>query len=153
MIPSERSARAARRGVGAHRSSRVLLRRRPGRRRPLHNPDVASLLVDRDDRLASGASQARRQRAQLIGPADVAAEQDHTGHTPLAQRVEDVVGRRRAGEAEDDELADLLRERELIDGCPTGARRPRHDERESDQHQESNSAQRATRLEARTAAA
>ena len=111
--PAQRGA--GRLGVGAHGARRRLLRRRRGRRRPRHDPDLAALLVDGDHRAPAGVAERAGQRAQLLGGDDVVAEQDRARRAPLPQRPEDVVGRCRAGEAQDDQLADLLAEREAVD--------------------------------------
>jgi hypothetical protein len=76
---------------------------------------VAALLVDGHDRVPARAAQAPRERAELRGVAHVAAEEDDPGGSPLAQRREDVRRSGRAREADHDELADLLLQREPVD--------------------------------------
>ena len=62
-----------------------------GRRRPRQDPDLAALLVDARRRAPAGPPQAPRERAQLLRPGDVVAEEDHAGRAAPAQRGADVV--------------------------------------------------------------
>ena len=120
MIPAARSATAAALASERTEPARGLLRRRGRRRRPGQDPDLAALLVDGHDGAPAGAAQPPRQRAQLIRRRDVVAEEDHTGRAPLAQRRADVGGRRGAGEAQHDQLPDLLAQREPVDRSARG---------------------------------
>ena len=90
------------------RAGRLLLRLRGNRRRPRDPPDRPSLLVDGDDRATAGLPQSPCERPHLVGRLDVPAEEDHARRPPVTQRIEHVGGRCRAGEAEHDQLADLL---------------------------------------------
>ncbi len=75
------------------------------------------------------SAQLPREPAQLRRVGDVVAEQDRARRAPLAQRLAHVARRRRAGEAQHDQLADLLAQAELVDrrrigsGGPAGGRR------------------------------
>ncbi len=50
----------------------------------------------------------------MTRPRDVAAEEDHAGDAALPQRLTYVLGRRRAGEAQYEQLSDLLLESQLV---------------------------------------
>ena len=104
-----------RRGLGAHGPRSQLLWRGSDRWRPRYATDLASLLVDGNDRSTTLPAKNAGEIAKLIPRRDVAAEQDHAGRAPLAHGLADVLGRHRSGEAEHDELAYLLLERQLID--------------------------------------
>ena len=69
--------------------------------------DVAALLVGRHQgRAAGGALEARGQRAQGGGVGRVLGEQDDAGALAASQTADDVLGRGRAVEAHDQQLAD-----------------------------------------------
>ncbi len=104
-----------RRGLGAHGPRSHLLWRGSDGWRPRYAPDLASLLIDGDDRSTALPAKNAGEVAKLIPRRDVAAEQDHAGRAPLAHGLANVLGRHRSGEAEHDELAHLLLERQLID--------------------------------------
>ena len=129
--PPQREPGAA--GVAADRARRRLLRRRGCGRRPRQDPHVAALLVDRDHRVAPGLTELARERSQLPRRLDVAAEEDDAGRLPLAEGFEHVRGCRGAREAHDDELADLLVEREHAATRRCRSRNRERDEKEREQ--------------------
>ncbi len=101
--------------IRAHRSSAELPRLSCKRPRPGKPPNRAALLIDCNDRASTLAAQRTGQLAQLARPDDVAAEQDHAGDAALAQRLAYVLGRCRAGEAQYEQLPNLLLECQLVD--------------------------------------
>ena len=101
--------------VRAHRSSAELPRLSCKRPRPGKPPHRSALLIDRNDRASALAAKRTDELAQLARPDDVAAEEDHAGDAALAQRLMDVLGRCRAGEAQYEQLPNLLLECQLVD--------------------------------------
>ena len=109
--------RLQRLGRGLRVAPRNLPRLPDGRRRPLDPADVPALLVGGDDRrrVRARAPERAREPLELIGRGDVVLEQDHPGRPPVCRARAHVPRRRRALEAQHDQLADLLLEAELVD--------------------------------------
>ncbi len=108
----------------AHRARGCLLRRRREGWCPRQSSNRAPFLVDRDERTIPASPEGSRELRELTLRDDVATEEDHAGHAPFPQRFAHVLGRRRPREAENEELADLLSERQLVDLGPRAGRRP-----------------------------
>ena len=105
----------------AHSARGRLVRRRREGWCPRQSSNRAPFLVDRDERTTPASTEGSRELRELLLRDDVATEEDHTGHAPFPQRVAHVLGRRRPRKAENEELPDLLRERQ---GSSTCARVP-----------------------------
>ena len=101
--------------IRTHGSAAKLLRLSCKRPRPGKPPHRSTLLIDGDDRAPTLAPQGTGELAQLTRPGDVAAEQDHAGDPALPHGLAHVVGCRRPGEAQHEQLSDLLLERQLVD--------------------------------------
>ena len=122
--------------IRTHGSTAELLRLSGERARPRKPPHRSALLIDRDDRAPALAPQDTGELAQLTRPGDVAAEQDHAGDPALPHGLAHVVGCRRPGEAQHEQLTDLLLERQLVDRAACLLALLEHDEAEHQDEQD-----------------